>query len=80
MRTENIKTDTNNKSCDIHCNYVIGQLSIVLIVVYSILIKQYVQLYIGNMDCDCMIVSKYECHKTYNFNINFSNMFRDDLD
>ena len=38
-------------------NYLIAQLSIPLIIAYCILFKQYIPLYAGNMDCDCIIVS-----------------------
>ena len=42
----------SNTSSDAQYNYLRFQLTILL--------------YTGNMDCDCMIVSMYECHKTYN--------------
>ena len=62
-----LETYINNTSSDIHYNYLMAQLSILLIVAYSILFKQYTPLYTANMDFHCMFVSMYDCHQTYNF-------------
>ena len=63
---------TNNTSFAIYENYLIAQLSILLIKAYCIPFKQYIPLYTGGMDCDCIIASMYECDKMYNFSKSFA--------